>query len=388
MKPSALILTTAILVVGVFACAPPQPPQAFRTAKVCTDGTLNKVPFLLLPFNPQSNQSPQPDTTTPINGDVQSDLTAAFSAAPAFQQQLCGLDGIFIDPTSCSRPDSNSAYDPNTCALTDNDVANHSWGLRVFPSGEKYITLSLGLWKNNSSSPWACQPPHQGQVCAPPFLTYQTRLVRALLGTIWPNVSITNLPQFVSVSPPSANISAMSVLATLAHEYGHVLWYDKFVPTPGGPASTTTPTSFCGGQLFYPKSSPYSWPYTVDLPSGRWLSFGEIRNQAYPSDVLQLPGLLVQKHYSEGGDRLHAMFTNQRWASALAAFSPDEDFVETFELSVLTNGNTPLTSLIISIPGSRPRPYQDDVLDNLNGSSELGRKYQCFGPLPQSLRQR
>jgi hypothetical protein len=112
MKLSMQTLIASIVASSLFACTQPAPPPAPlqlqtagvpapRIVQVCTSGALNDIPFLAVPFDPKSNQAPKADTTS-INTDVQSDLTAAFNAAAAFQQELCGLDGIFIDPTGCA----------------------------------------------------------------------------------------------------------------------------------------------------------------------------------------------------------------------------------------------------------------------------------------------
>jgi hypothetical protein len=342
MKAITLILVAGVALAG-FACvpqrAPPPAPPPF-VAQVCTpSGALNPVPFLAGSFTPVPpfDQSPQPDTA-PVNPEIQSDLVEAFNAAPPFfKDQLCKLDGIFINRAGCS------GNEPNTCNLSDNQIAENSWGFRKYPTGERYIAVSLGLWNYRP-----CQLPRT--VCAPPFQAYQMKLTQAVLKTLSP----TPLPiQFVNVSP---NTVAMSVLAALAHEFGHVYWYDSFVidpntgaPNPGGPAVTTR---FCGGN-FYP---PGSWPYPVDVPPGRWLRFGEIRDQALPSEVLQLPGLLSPAHFPEAAVHLHNIYSNGRWASALAALSPDEEFVETFELFVLRNASPPLASLQVRINNLRPDP--------------------------------
>jgi hypothetical protein len=338
LKTKTLILVAGLGLVG-FACvrqSPPPPPQPL-VAQVCdARGALNPVPFLAGSFVPQGqfNQSPQSDSAM-VNPEIESDLTSAFNAAPQFfKDQLCGLDGVFINRASCS------GNEPNTCNLSANQIAENSWGFRKYPTGERYIAISLGLWNYQS-----CQAPRT--VCAPPFQAYQTELTKAVLTTISPNP----LPvQFNT----SNNDSTFSVLAALAHEFGHVYWFDSFVidpttgaPNPGGPAVTTR---FCGGN-FYP---PGSWPYPVDLPPGRWLRFGEIRDQALPSEVLQLPGLLSHNHLPEAAIHLHNIYANGRWASALAAFSPDEEFVETFELFVLRNAKPPLQSLQIRIYNLRP----------------------------------
>jgi hypothetical protein len=100
---------------------------------------------------------------------------------------------------------------------------------------------------------------------------------------------------------------------------------------------------------------------------------------------------------------LHAIYSGQqldgtnaqygRWASALAAFSTDEDFVETFQLFVLMHAQTqaqlsgPLQNLRVIIYGSQKNvgghvvPYADDVPANFNNKLELMRKSNCFSYL-------
>src|SRR5207249_918553 len=206
-----------------------------------------------------------------------------------------------------------------------------SWGFRE-PDGDKYIGISLGLWKNDPGNP--CTPPRR--VCAPSFQTYHTRLIRALLkrtaekSTLPPHPipAPDSDPPSVDVSP---NTSALSVLATLAHEYGHILWFDTFVQPPGTLYVSNTDT-FCAGN-FYPTGS---WQgLKVDIPPGRWIDFGDMRLQPSGSDVSQLPDLLRRGNYTAAAARLYRIHASRRWATALSAFSPDEDFVETFELSVL-----------------------------------------------------
>jgi hypothetical protein len=128
----------------------------------------------------------------------------------------------------------------------------------------------------------------------------------------------------VSVTPSTVAANpAMSVLAVLAHEFGHVYWFDSFVPTPGGSFANT----FCGG-IFYRdgnwKGSPVSFP--PPLPSAdRFVFFGDTS----PYSGSRVPGL---------PGTLHSIYGGGNWASVLAAFSPVEDFVETFQLSVLKRG--------------------------------------------------
>jgi hypothetical protein len=108
----------------------------------------------------------------------------------------------------------------------------------------------------------------------------------------------------------------MSTVYLPAHEFGHVYWFDNFVPTAGGSFAN----NFCGG-IFCPsgnwEGSPVSFPNT-----GRFVFFGDTLPYS-GSHVPGLPGVL------------HNINSSAHWASALAAFSPVEDFIETFELSVL-----------------------------------------------------
>ena len=69
----------------------------------------------------------------------------------------------------------------------------------------------------------------------------------------------------------------MTVLAVLVHETGHVLWFDVFVPEPGGPFNAA---NFCSGK-FYARTV---WP-NIAVPSSRWINFGErLANQPRKPD--------------------------------------------------------------------------------------------------------
>src|SRR5215510_4443848 len=140
MKIGVLILMAGLATVILSSCAP-LPRRTQLLAPVCssTDGTLtlNPVSFLVPGYSPQPpyNTSPTIDTTHSPNSDIQSDLTAAFKAAPpSFKQQLCSLDAVYINPTGCS------GYDPSTCNVSDQEIAEYSWGYRGNPSG-RYIAI-------------------------------------------------------------------------------------------------------------------------------------------------------------------------------------------------------------------------------------------------------
>ena len=371
-KPITLISIVGLVALVGFACVPPSSPSgAPPPPQVCTNGVLNPVPFLKLPFDPTYSYYKPPEAdTVPVNPDIQSDLAAAFQAAPPFfKVRLCSLHGIYIDPTGC---DPNSGYDPNTCILADTGIIDNSWGLRSL-SREGYIAISLGLWKNN-----ACQG--AAKVCAPPFQTYETRRLLALLN----RVSEKDLPLLSAeghrprLTLPSYEVSpgapALSVLSALAHEYGHILWWNTFVEP--GALQVSNSASFCNGN-FYPSGSWQGTP--VDIPPDRWVHFGEIRLQPRNSDVSRLEYLLSSGDYSQAFEVLHRIYSDGRWASALAAFSPDEDFVETFELSVLMNAG--MRQAAITTYG-RAR-HSDDVVRDVTVSPPLQTKLQCFASAAQ-----
>lgn len=334
MKVSMLIRAAAIAGPALFACARPAP------AQVCTAGNLNSVPFVTTPYAPATNATPIAQTR-PVNNDVQMDLAAAFAAAgPSFQSALCGLDGIFIDPTGCQDPGSGNPYDPNTCNLGGALIAGYSWGLRTYPPNpltKRYIGLSLALWNNNNrltpTYHWQCQPSH---VCSPPFSLFYKAFLDAVAHVPAPNspygsFSVTVTPNSFAANP------TMSVLAVLAHEFGHVYWFDSFVSNAGGSFANT----FCGG-IFYPGGNWGTSPVNVPNSGGhRFVFFGDTSTYS-GSHVPGLPGTL------------HSIYSSGNWASALAAFSPDEDFVETFELRVLLKaGLTGLqinTDFIVPVP--------------------------------------
>ncbi|MFL5268059.1 MAG: hypothetical protein ACJ8AH_15950 [Stellaceae bacterium] len=367
VKPIALIGVIGFLALFGYACAPTPRGSALKVEQVCNDGVLAPVPFLKVPFYPMEpyEQDPEADPV-PVNLDIQADLAAAFQAAPPFfKAQLCNLRGIYINPTGCG------GYDPGTCGnLSDTDVADNSWGFR---NTEKagYIAISLGLWKNNP-----CKDAKK--VCAPTLRTYETKRLLALLnrtaekdlGTL----STGDRKPHVTIPSYEVSPDIPSVLAALAHELGHVLWWQVFVPQTRSQYLDTA--TFCDGG-FYPSGAWQGTP--VDIPKHRWIGFGDIRLQPKDSDVQLLAQFLQSGDYSRAFDRLHRIYSNGRWASALAAFSPDEDFVETFELFVLLNAG--LRQAAITTYGHRK--YSDSIVRDVNVAPFLQTKLQCFARLAQ-----
>jgi hypothetical protein len=401
MRASAVtVMAGMTIALWLFACATPTPPHAgvaaapIRGAAVCSPTTfmnnvvyLAQTPAFSLPGSGFANQPPI-DTTQPMNNaNIMQDLTQGFNAAPDFfKNQLCSLTKIYIDRTGCS------SYDPSSCTTAPADIL---WGFRAFNStgnsAGEFIGTWLGLWQ-------------QGQQGHAPVLSQYEK------------VRIQNLLNWKSANPPAVNsanpdTSAMTTLAVLAHELGHIFWYDAFVikangdPNPGGLVPDFS--QFCTPGTFYTPTSGGSWLAPPTVSFTRWVSFGDPRNY-HKTDDVDMTKLVADlnkqnRNYPEVGDLLHGIYSgvqldktnadNGRWASALAAFSTDEDFVETFQLFVLMHAQTqgqvsgPLQNLPITIYGSQQStggrivPYVDDVPANFNNKPELMRKSACFSYL-------
>jgi hypothetical protein len=328
----------------------PQGPTAGAFFPACSTADLmNKVRFLQTPFDPRVNSSPQPSGIA-VPANIQGDMQNAFAIAPpAFKAKLCNMTYIFIDPTGCA--------DPLNCALPDAQVALNSWGLRGYRSGDtgKYIATSAALWQGGGS--------------APKLGDYEFRRFRAVLQRLNPNganwIRMPNAPRTAGATPDTP---AMTVLAVLAHETGHVFWYDAFVPQRGGAINLN---NFCNGNFY----ASGSWS-NINVPAGRWIDFAQPSATATrtPDLVSSLNSHLSQNRFVEAGATLQAILQNQNFASLLAAFSPDEDFVEAYQWYVLLNAATPATALTIQIPGLPPH----DIAAGIANKPALRNKMACF----------
>ena len=155
-----------------------------------------------------------------------------------------------------------------------------------------------------------------------------------------------------------ADLRAMSVLAALAHEFGHVLWYDRFAPPQRGswPWNFDLQT-FCQGKFFNA-----SWRRNDVDPPPPWRQFGDVQNSHVSGDtsMIDIFVSLLRKQRPAGEFLFNIYRPGDPWASPFAAFSPDEDFIETFKFYVLTNATGTeaggaahaLSSLPIAITGN------------------------------------
>lgn len=371
MKLSTLVLFGGIIAIGCLSCtpAPPSPPEgpAPRQARIplaCAQPFLDKVSVLKLPFSPEAvganYRSPQPDPNRRITNEaILSDLGMAFCIAPPFlQQDLLSLSAIYINPcadaSSCGTANP-VVCDPNNCNLPDQQIIDTSWGFRERPqqsaSGGRYIATSAGLWSGGNH--------------APDLDRFETRMLSQLLK--WSG------PQY----QPSASTQGrpeLTVLAVLAHETGHVRWYDVNARVPG---QGYDPNGLCNRGFFV-----VSWQGNVNAPP-RWRHFGDREGRHKTGDVQtrDIDNAIASNDLTTAGKLLDRMYAaNDPWASFFSAISPDEDFIETYKFFALMQANPNLRSLPIQIPNESPQDVPNAYLGNLK--QDLSTKTRCISTLP------
>jgi hypothetical protein len=323
MIRSAHLLCAIILIVTCFACVQqpspgPNPPPG-PTGVACD--LVAKVQTLPSTFDPASFMTPTGGQNIDPKSQYALDLTRAFAiATPAFLNALCGLDGIYLDQRSCSNP---------TECFAD------SWGFRQpMKGGKRYIAVSEGLWSAMNS---------------PSYHQYETDLLHGLSGWNDPYYSAANADGF-----------DMTLLAALAHEMGHVRWYDILDKNHN---QVPDFSQLCDGGFFV------SWSSVTAPPQWRNLQTPALRRLQAVSylhrsgvQTFQFDEALSRGSIKDAGSDLDKIYApTAPWASFFASLSPDEDFVETYKFAVLTHSNTPLKSLPIVIPGSLTQPYRENV---------------------------
>jgi hypothetical protein len=353
MIRSTLIVCAGIIGAACFlpmsASSPGLPiGTAAMAAPACDAASfLAKASYLSVPFTPSPGSAPPP--TSPLPASYKAGLIAAFNAAsPAFQQRLCNLDAVYVNAVSCTTP---------------GECHSGSWGWRQSKptvGAGRVVAISTILWTEGTYS------------------RYETDLTQSLL----PSVGIAfSAAQSCSPSGACAPVDnlAMALLAALAHETGHIRWYDLVEPNPN---------SFCDRRFF-----GYSWALPIHSPpldeSGHpfrhLLTFAEREKLRFTHrwfDHHKNVPLIEKIDHPERGDppvsqMVHQLVaTASPWPSPFAAMSPDEDFVETYTFKVLTTANPPLTSATITVPGA---DTADIAADYVSGKkTELTAKVACI----------
>jgi hypothetical protein len=358
MERTFMIRVTSLLCAGVvilatsFACAPAQtpPPPPPPMAAACNVNTfLGKVRLLSVPFAPAPGAAAPNGTPLPTNSPYSQGLIDAFNTASgAFQQQLCKLDQVYINQSICS--------DPDKCP-----VPGDSWGWsqsKPTIGKGRILALSAGLWSYAT---------HQT-----PYADYETDLMQSVMPLSGANYSGANVEGFPLV-----------VLSALAHEMGHILWYEVVTHYPGATRTYADPKSFCNGAFFQTSwslvTAPPQWRVLL-TPAQRYRFWGRTN---WPNMHKLVPHVrdIDNPGTSIRAQLIYGLFAaSQPWPSAFGAVAPDEDFVETYRFKILTSElNTPVTSVTITIPIPPNGPAQANVAaDYTKGlKPDLGTKVKC-----------
>lgn len=368
----ALLLCAAFTAALCFACVAAAPPPVtsggrvgIRTATVpqCTATSfLANVSWLNNQFSPGPGMTPPTGSSFPTGNGVPNyagDLTMAFNAAsPAFQQQLCNLDAVYINGANAN-PQHPSCPNGNCFA--------GSWGwLQSVPTGTygRIIALSADLWGTANYS------------------GYESALMSSLVP---PPITYTNAQSCWAAG--SSNCTSldgdmtMAVLAALAHEMGHIGWYAVIDPL-------SDPTNFCGGLFF---SNSWVTPIHKPPPDDAGHPWRNLLTQNERNHLRQQPNKWLDKHRNPphidaidnppgGGptpnQSIFGLINKPApWASLFAAMAPDEDFIETYKFAVLTTAKSPVTSVAINVPGGGSANIAADYF--AGGKAELARKVGC-----------
>ncbi len=363
MKRSAIPLV-GILCLAIWACVQPAPaPPPVVTSGLSSvscgagDDLLNHIHYTnFMPVYPFTTE-PSPSLGAPqVDPHIQSDLAAAFTANSAFSRnELCTLDGLFINTAQCS------SYAPSSCGtMQDTDVVDNSWGFRT-QSNHKYVAISLGMWR--------CPQGSTQDYCAPTFTQFHQRLATALLDR---TAGISTGIKPIFKVPPGIDTTGLAVLTAVAHERGHIWWWEMFVKPPGSLSISNT-AAFCGGIIYpgglWPAQAAPRQAKAVDIPAGRYVTFGELSPNSPVSNSRSL------FRSGDAASVIDGIYSSGQYPSLLAAYSPDEDFVEAFEWSVLRNG--PLRDLTVNVAGVVDRP----ILKGGVALPKVEAKLRCFDAL-------
>jgi hypothetical protein len=340
----ALLVAAGLLAAACFACVPkpvPAPsPMAGPGPQGCAVNAIRMLNTAKYDNKDDSNFAPEASELTPAPSYIVNYIWAAYKLSPKFfQDELCKLDGIYIAP------------------------GGDSWGVRNWQTSplKRYVVLSADLWPNRGS---------------PSDLpTYEGTVLYRLTGL----GSDAERPNYPSHPNDDAYGPAITILGVLAHEYGHVLFYDTFVDPPGTTPKFSTPENFCPD--FFTDSwedlptSAIMWRYYADVAGTHKSGDVDVNDLAPTSgSTATKKETLLDQFFRRPAARSGG---TGRWASLWAAFSPDHDFAETFRLFVLLNSQRPLRSLPIEIRTAHV-VRTHDVIANCKSRPVLMHKLECF----------
>jgi hypothetical protein len=306
-----------------------------------------------------------------LRKEISDDLSMAFSKAPqTVKDDLCALTGVFIDSNSCLNGDVNN------CQNVTNGFPV-SWGYRSSDNkdlGNMYIAIPGSLWASSTH--------------AMPFSAYEqtvlTHFAQNSGNSSWGTTY--SLPTISSANPDA---SWAAVLAALSHELGHVKFNYTIHPhgTHGKNYKLDALQSCSTGTSSIDFFSGWSYGNNpkklVPKDTWRFFSHQESDDNGLKIDHSMAPYLAPPNKpnfadpLNDPNQLLYTLYTgsSQPWASFWGAWSPDEDFVETYVLYALSAN---VQNLYISINGKPPY----DIISGVSGKPALQNKVQCVANLP------
>jgi hypothetical protein len=273
------------------------------------------------------------DRICPLSADFNPELTGTNYKAPA-----CSGDASY-DQVSLIQ----NGFDMAPAQLKE-EICNLK---KIFVFAGDY---SFGLWENPKGN-----PPQIPQDSPPgSYVAISSAVIGKTLSEeedeILQDLGVRPRLQVSHVDAPADASRALAMLAIMAHEIGHIKWHRDNIAS----SLLCYPTAFVNN----------SWePGSVNY-GNRWTAFGQetgMRKHGISSPKsANLNPAMLRRIYAGG------------FASAFAAVSPEEDFVETYKLMILRH--SPLERLQLNVPGG-----MIDVKNNSN--DRLNAKVSCVSPL-------
>jgi len=356
MIRTALIIGAAIIVSTCVSCAvgtgpaPPPPgggPAPFiRAACSAADFRAKIAYYEDSQYHPGPGVRPPATTTFPTNHHYVDDLVKVFTDNPQFQPQLCKLDAVYVNGSTCT------SYE---------ECFDGSWGWRqrvpTIGSG-RAVALSADVWNK------------------PSYSQYETDLMQTVLpvGAYYSGAQSCSGEICTSIDSFETALTS-----ALAHEVGHVLWYDLVSIYDPGSGTYSDPNLFCSGTFFQ-----HSWRTPIKPPP-YWrdvLTPQQRQSNGWPNMHKVGPHIRDIDRSGNAQYRANQTFAllgaAQPWVSAFAAMSPDEDFVETYRFITLATAPVPLNSAEITVP-TLPPSYPNIAADYARGGKGiLKKKIDCI----------
>ena len=364
--------------------SPPPSPPTRPTANCPFDAsTVQVLKPTYFPYPASGNGYSPPGNNlqagASLSQQMKDDISAAFANSPkSVQNDICALSGnIFIDTSVCQ------GGTINPCTPTGSTY--FSWAYRSWNNksdlGTMYIAIPASLWPNANANAIGLSAYYQA------VLQYFAQSANLVWGRAYPLPTVSAVTLNTTITTPTPNNTTWpSVLAAMTHEIGHLKFnytiHDKgnYGGNDNGLKNlkkcSLNNTDFFAGWAYAGKSAKV-------IPKDYWRQFAhqedadgdkqiEHANPPYLGDFTydpanpQDPNSLLYTLYSD---------PSQPWASFWGAWSPDEDFVETYVLNAL---NANVTSIPVSI-GSNSYDVIKGLLNN--GKPTLSAKMACVDKL-------